>query len=226
MEPGRPVPLRVSAVSARRCDRVRSGRNGLGIFRFVPFPGGQPDRPGGCHCRLLTSRRRRATGASGFRGRDRLPERFAGRTRRRKAVREPAFRPSLYSGIRHGRGLSSSSASSGRSRANQAAAIFSISRRMARSSRKRRISSPASLSCLCSAANVSGVRPCSRSARATQFRIACALGSNSRESSSGLFPCRTRSIICRWNSGEYRRPVPLIWPSSRTRSDGLFPPGA
>ena len=164
-------------------------------------------------------------GASGFRGRDRLPERFAGGTRLQKAVREPAFRPSLYSGACHGRGLSSS-ASSGRSRANQAAAIFSISRRMARSSRKRRISSPASLSCICSAANVSGVRPCSRSARATQFRIACALGSNSRESSSGLLPCRTRSIICWRNSGEYRRPVPLIWLSSRIRPDGPVPPGA
>ena len=89
-----------------------------------------------------------------------LPERFAGGTRLQQAVRAPAFRPSLYSGACHGRGPARSRRLPRLrvgSRANQAAAIFSISRRMARSSRKRRISSPASLSC--SASLRSGERP-------------------------------------------------------------------
>ena len=44
-------------------------------------------------------------------------------------------------------------------------------------------------------------RPASRSACATQFRIACAVGSNSFARLSGLRPDRTSSIICRRNSG-------------------------
>jgi hypothetical protein len=35
------------------------------------------------------------------------------------------------------------------------------------------------------------------------LRIACAVGSNSRDSSSGLRPDRTNSTICRRNSGGY-----------------------
>src|SRR6202023_341752 len=38
---------------------------------------------------------------------------------------------------------------------------------------------------------------------ATQLRIACAEGSNSRASCSGSRPARTSSIICRLNSGGY-----------------------
>ena len=44
-------------------------------------------------------------------------------------------------------------------------------------------------------------RPPSRSAWRTQFQIDWAVGSNSRESSSGVRPDRTNSTICRRNSG-------------------------
>jgi hypothetical protein len=43
--------------------------------------------------------------------------------------------------------------------------------------------------------------PASRSACATQFRIDCAVGSNSRANLSGDRPGRTSSTICRRNSG-------------------------
>ena len=46
-------------------------------------------------------------------------------------------------------------------------------------------------------------RPSSRSACTAQLRIACAVGSNSRDNSSGLRPARTNSTIWRRNSGAY-----------------------
>ena len=48
---------------------------------------------------------------------------------------------------------------------------------------------------------LSSRRPSSRSACATQLRIACAEGSNSFASCSGVRPARISSIICRRNSG-------------------------
>ena len=45
--------------------------------------------------------------------------------------------------------------------------------------------------------------PSSRSAWRTQFQIDCAVGSNSRDSESGVRPPRTRSTICCRYSGEY-----------------------
>ena len=83
------------------------------------------------------------------------------------------------------------------SRANQAAAFARISRswRSRRFSRFSRRSSSRS-----APVNPSARRPASRSACATQFRIACAEGSNSRDSSSGVRPAPTSSIICARNS--------------------------
>jgi hypothetical protein len=43
--------------------------------------------------------------------------------------------------------------------------------------------------------------PASRSACFTQVEIDCAVGSNSRASSSGVRPDHTRSTICARNSG-------------------------
>lgn len=48
---------------------------------------------------------------------------------------------------------------------------------------------------------LSARRPSSRSAWATQLRIACADGSNPRANSAGSRPARTRSTIWRRNSG-------------------------
>jgi hypothetical protein len=62
--------------------------------------------------------------------------------------------------------------------------------------RNRRLSSSRS-----AVVRPSSRRPSSRSTCATQLRIACADGSNSLASSSGLRPARTSSIICRRNSG-------------------------
>ena len=86
------------------------------------------------------------------------------------------------------------------SRANQAAAFERISRSNLswRFSRRRRLSSSRS-----AVVRPSPRRPSSRSARATQLRIACADGSNSFASSSGVRPAQTSSIICRRNSGGY-----------------------
>jgi len=46
----------------------------------------------------------------------------------------------------------------------------------------------------------SGPMPCSRSAWRTQLRVACAEGSNSRDSSSRFLPERAKSTICLRNS--------------------------
>ncbi len=50
--------------------------------------------------------------------------------------------------------------------------------------------------------------PSSGSACRTQFQIDCADGSNSRDSSSGVRPPRTRSTICCRYSGEYGVELP------------------
>src|SRR5438445_5941252 len=86
------------------------------------------------------------------------------------------------------------------SRANQAAAFD----RIARSSRSWRTSRRSRRSSSCSSVVRPSVRsPASSAACFTQFRIACAEGSNWRASSSGVRPLRTSSTI-RWrNSGEY-----------------------
>ena len=86
------------------------------------------------------------------------------------------------------------------SRANQAVAFAKMSRssRSRRFSRRRRRSSSRS-----AVLGPSPRRPSSRSACTTQLRIACAVGSNSRDNSSGLRPVRTSSTIWRRNSGAY-----------------------
>src|SRR5215831_9319667 len=94
------------------------------------------------------------------------------------------------------------------SRANQAAARERMSRSTLswRFSRRKRWSSWRSAE-----VNPSARRPSSRSACATQLRIVCAVGSNSRSNSSGVRPARTRSTICRRNSGGYgARFLPLL----------------
>ena len=85
-------------------------------------------------------------------------------------------------------------------RANQAVAFAKISRssRSRRFSRRRRRSSSRS-----AVLGPSPRRPSSRSPCTTQLRIACAVGSNSRDNSSGLRPARTNSTIWRRNSGAY-----------------------
>ena len=89
------------------------------------------------------------------------------------------------------------------SRANQAAAFERISRssRSCLFSRRSRVNSSRSNAVRPGAA--SSRRPSFRSAWATHARMEWPLGSNSRARSSGLRPARTRSIICRRNSGEY-----------------------
>src|SRR5690606_6478475 len=88
------------------------------------------------------------------------------------------------------------------SRANQAAAFARISRSVRRRRFSRLSRSSSSFSRLLSPS----VRlPSSSSACFTQFRIACAEGSNSRDSSSAVRPARTNSTICRRNSGGYTR---------------------
>ena len=86
------------------------------------------------------------------------------------------------------------------SRANQAVAFA----KMFRSSRSRRFSRRRRRSSSRSAVLGPSARcPSSRSACTTQLRIACADGSNSRASSSGVRPARISSIIWRRNSGAY-----------------------
>jgi hypothetical protein len=86
------------------------------------------------------------------------------------------------------------------SRANQAAAFDRISRSSLswRFSRLSRLSS--SRSAVVRPPPLLR-RPASRSVRPTQFLIDCAVGSNSRASSSGERPARTSSTIWRRNSG-------------------------
>ena len=86
------------------------------------------------------------------------------------------------------------------SRANQAVAFA----KMSRASRRRGISRRTRRSSSRSAVlGPSPRRPSSRSAGTTQLRSACAVGSNSRDNSSGLRPARTNSTIWRRNSGAY-----------------------
>ena len=89
------------------------------------------------------------------------------------------------------------------SRANQAAAFERISRssRSCLFSRRSRVNSSRSNAVRPGAA--SSRRPSFRSTWATHARMEWPLGSNSRARSSGLRPARTRSTICRRNSGEY-----------------------
>ena len=77
-------------------------------------------------------------------------------------------------------------------------AKISRSSRSRRFSRRRRRSSSRS-----AVLGPSPRRPSSRSPCTTQLRIACAVGSNSRDNSSGLRPARTNSTIWRRNSGAY-----------------------
>ena len=75
---------------------------------------------------------------------------------------------------------------------------------MSRSSRSRRISRRRRrISSRSAVLGPSPRRPSSRSPCTTQLRIACAVGSNSRDNSSGLRPARTNSTIWRRNSGAY-----------------------
>ena len=86
------------------------------------------------------------------------------------------------------------------SRANQAVAFAKVSR----SSRSRRISRRRRrISSRSAVLGPSPRRPSSRSACTTQLRIACAVGSNSRDNSSALRPARTNSTIWCRNSGAY-----------------------
>src|SRR5712691_5626927 len=84
--------------------------------------------------------------------------------------------------------------------ANQAAAFFRISRSSRRIliSRRSLVSSSRS-----SVVSPSARRPSSRSACLTQFRIACAVGSNCFASDSGDLPDRTSSTSRRRYSGVY-----------------------
>ena len=76
--------------------------------------------------------------------------------------------------------------------------------KISRSSRSRRISRRRRrISSRSAALGPSPRRPSSRSPCTTQLRIACAVGSNSRDNSSGLRPARTNSTIWRRNSGAY-----------------------
>src|SRR6516164_8242237 len=100
------------------------------------------------------------------------------------------------------------------SRANQAAAFDRISRSSLswRFSRRNRLSSSRS-----AVVRPPSPRPASRSHCATQFLIDCAVGSNSRASSSGERPARTRSAIWRRNSGGYAALVLPIVDSSNQK---------
>jgi hypothetical protein len=84
--------------------------------------------------------------------------------------------------------------------ANQAAGAFTISRSSRSCFFSRRSRCRSSRSTLVSP---SGPMPCSRSAWRTQLRMACAEGSNSRDSSSGFLPERAKSTICLRNSDAY-----------------------
>jgi hypothetical protein len=63
--------------------------------------------------------------------------------------------------------------------------------------------------------------PASRAACFTQFRIACAEGSNWRASSSGVRPLRTSSTIRCRNSGAYGRWLFGIWDLPFRPNDGV-----
>ena len=108
------------------------------------------------------------------------------------------------------------------SRANQAVAFAKISR----SSRNRRFSRRSLAISWRSAVVRPSLRPpSSRSACRTQFRMDCAVGSNSRESSSGVRPARTNSIICCLKSGEYGLRVRGIVDSSFPKGEVSTKPG-
>ena len=108
------------------------------------------------------------------------------------------------------------------SRANQAAAFDRISR----SSRSWRFSRLSRLSSARSAVrNPPSPPPVSRSDCATQLRIDCAVGSNSRDNSSGERPACTSSTICRRNSGVYAALVLPIVDSSVPNSPVSTKPG-
>lgn len=93
------------------------------------------------------------------------------------------------------------------SRANQAVARERISRSSfsCRFSRRSRTSSSRSTAVRPGSAGggLASRRPSLRSASATQLRMACAEGSNSRARSFGSRPARTNSTICRRNSAGY-----------------------
>src|SRR3954447_18730791 len=89
------------------------------------------------------------------------------------------------------------------SRANQAAAFDRISRSSRNCLFSRRSRANSSRSTAFSPAGASSRRLSFLSACETHARMEWPLGSNSRARSSGLRPARTRSTICRRNSGEY-----------------------
>src|SRR5438067_4889133 len=111
------------------------------------------------------------------------------------------------------------------SRANQAAAFERISRssRSCLFSRRSRVNS--SRSNAVRPGTASSRRPSFRSAWATHARMEWPLGSNSRARSSGLRPARTRSTICRRNSGEYGGRVLGIGSTSGERLTVSTKPG-
>src|SRR5207253_9180934 len=91
--------------------------------------------------------------------------------------------------------------------ANQAAAFDKISRSSFSRAFSRRSRASSSRSSLFKPS----VRlPSSSSARLTQFRIACADGSNSRPSSSALRPVLTSRTSSCCNSAEYRFRFPIV----------------
>src|SRR5262249_41117390 len=108
------------------------------------------------------------------------------------------------------------------SRANQAAAFDRISRSSLswRFSRRSRLSSSRS-----AVVRPPSPRPALRSDCANQFLIDCAVGSNSRASSSGDRPARTSSTIWRRNSGGEAALVLPIVDSSNPNSPVSTKPG-
>src|SRR5262249_37829480 len=108
------------------------------------------------------------------------------------------------------------------SRANQAAAFDRISRSSLswRFSRRSRLSSSRS-----AVVRPPSPRPALRSHWANQFLIDCAVGSNSRASSSGERPARTSSTIWRRNSGGEAALVLPIVDSSNPNSPVSTKPG-
>src|SRR2546422_1048503 len=115
-------------------------------------------------------------------------------------TQDPAHGGNTVDGLVGGHELESLDGLEVVSRANQAAAFD----RIARSSRSCRTSRRSRRTSSCSSVVSPSVRsPASSAACFTQFRIACAEGSNWRASSSGVRPLRTSSTIRCRNSGEY-----------------------
>src|SRR3954447_22227483 len=112
------------------------------------------------------------------------------------------------------------------SRANQAAAFDRISRSSRNCLFSRRSRANSSRSTAFSPAGASSRRLSFLSACETHARMEWPLGSNSRARSSGLRPARTRSTICRRNSGEYGGRVLGIGSTSGEKLQGVHQTGS